>query len=199
MCRDFETKECKQANQLAELNRLKAPSGANNILSITLSIQGADVESEEINQVSAALSILKETGIVEDGVMGVERGSANDHLHIQVMLHGRFLRSTRKRKQDGDSTHQSVLKAFFNEQNCFNRSLYCFVRVHETSAEVSWESMAGCDVTLVYMFSCAGTIAHLACVLTLVASSFILHFTLDCKPMPCTQVCIESLGNRGRL
>jgi hypothetical protein len=146
VCRDFATEECTQANQLAELNKLKAPAGADNILSITLSVQDADVETDEIKQVAAALSILKDKGIVEDGVMGVERGSANDHLHMQIMSHGRFLRSSPKRKQDGHSTQQSVLKTFFNEQNCFNRSCYCFVRMHEISAEVSWESMAGCDV-----------------------------------------------------
>jgi hypothetical protein len=144
VCRDFATEESKQANQLAELSKLRAPAGASNILSITLSVQGADVKSSEINQVSAVLSILKEKDIVEDGVMGVERGSANDHLHMQMMLHGRFLRNSRKRKQDGDSTHQTVLRTFFNDQNCFNQSWYCSVRVHETSAEVSWESMAGC-------------------------------------------------------
>jgi hypothetical protein len=157
VCRDFATEECKQANQLAELNKLKAPAGANNILSITLSVQGADVETDEIKQVAAALSILKDKGIVEDGVMGVERGTANDHLHMQIMLHGRFLRSSRKRKQDGDSTHQSVLKTFFNEQNSFKRSWYCFVRVHETSAEVSWESMAGCDVLSGCLRACMHT------------------------------------------
>jgi hypothetical protein len=71
MCRDLETEECKQANQLAERSKLKAPAGANNILSVTLYVPGADVGTNVIKQFAAALSILKDKGIVEDGVMGV--------------------------------------------------------------------------------------------------------------------------------
>jgi hypothetical protein len=192
VCRDFATEECKQANQLSELKKLKAPAGADNILSLTLSVQGADVESDEIKhaQVSAALSVLKAQGIVEDGVMGVERGSANDHLHMQIMLHGRFLRSSRKRKHDGDTTHQSVLKTFFNDQNCFNRSWYCFVRVHETSAEVSWESMAGCGSGYASLMP---TYAFLVCIQFILQPSqkFVATYAV---PHACVHSCIWCSG-----
>jgi hypothetical protein len=130
------------------VNSIKAASGELNVLSLTISVQGEDVETSEIEKVSQSLDILKESGLFEDGIMGIERGSAADNLHMQIMLQGRFLRSTRKRKSDSDSTHQEVLKAFFNRQQCFARSWYCFVRVHELSSDITWESMAGCDVVM---------------------------------------------------
>jgi hypothetical protein len=144
-CRTVETEDQLHAGIIEQLKNLAdIGSDVRRILSLTISVREADVSDTEIELCKQVLTLMSQLGVAEDVIMTTERGDAEDHLHMQAMLHGPF------KMRKGQS---AAMKDILVKSKCFDRSFAVMVKIHKLTADVTWKSMAGCGFVSCHLMS----------------------------------------------
>ena len=132
------TVETEDEMHAAIIDNLKAlsdiGSDVRRIMSLTLSVREGDVSDAEVEACKDVLILMHQLGVAEDIIMTLERGDAEDHVHMQGMLHGPF------KARKGQS---NLMKEIFEKRKCFERGVHCCVKVHKPRESMQWKSMAG--------------------------------------------------------
>jgi hypothetical protein len=107
------------------------------VWSWTVAVRGDDISMAEVEGVESLLKEMKSAGIIQDGIMVLERGEVEKHLHCQIMLQSNF-------KDSNAFNATNVMREMLDKKRVFARSFCNQVVKHKLDENRDWLSLAGC-------------------------------------------------------
>jgi hypothetical protein len=107
------------------------------VWSWTVAVRGADMSIAEVEGVESLLKDMKSAGIVQDGIMVLERGEVEKNLHCQIMLQSNF-------KDSNAYNATNAMREILEKRRVFSRIFCNQVVKHKLDENRDWLSLAGC-------------------------------------------------------
>jgi hypothetical protein len=107
------------------------------VWSWTVAVRGDDMSIAEVEGVESLLKDMKSAGIVQDGIMVLERGEVEKNLQCQIMLQSNF-------KDSNAHNATNAMREILKKRRVFSRSFCNQVVKHKLDENRNWLSLAGC-------------------------------------------------------
>jgi hypothetical protein len=107
------------------------------VWSWTVPVRGVDISIAEAEGVESLIKDMKSTGIIQDGIVVLERGEVENHLHFQIMMQSNF-------EENNAFNATNAMREISDKRRMFGSSFYNQEVKHMSDENRDWLSLAGC-------------------------------------------------------